>query len=171
MYRTEILDRRGATVTLRLNPEQPDCMPYYLSRGFAASTLWYAQGAIQRDDPSFWNDDDVVECRRRGDRYVASLALVKVHNWPWLYASPDDTWADYRIELTDRKWADGLDPGRVFPNYAYDNSGPYLSAIAIGPGGLPPSNLIYAPGTPPVRASDVIEDPTVLSVLVELALQ
>ncbi len=163
MYATEVLDRRGRTLFLRLQPEQPDCMPYYLSREFAAATLWFgggALGAAERDDRFF---DDLALGRRSGDAWVESVALLKVHQWPWRYGDPD-TWADYRIEVTAARWADGLAPGRRFENYAYSESGAYLSAIAIGAGGLPRGSL-YWPGTPPVAPARVIEDPAVLALL------
>ncbi len=169
MYYTSLIDRRDRVVTLRVRPEQPDCCPYYLSPEFAAGTLWCAGGALARAVPDDGFCDELATGRRSGAVYVADVKLVRVAGWPWRYGAPD-TSADYRIEVTDAKWADGLTADRsyarrgYFENHAYDERGPWLSAIAIGPGGLPVGKL-YEPGPRQLPATALIEDPDVIAML------
>lgn len=162
MYDTRVIAVRGTQCALRLAPEQPDCMPYYVSAAFGAGTLWYARGELTRRYPDHAFTSELAVGRSDGSEIVAGVVIHNVHGFPWTY-SADATAADYVITVTDPSWLAGIEPGMRFENYAFCELGPFLSPMKPDDHGRPMP--WWFPGPNDVRPRDVIYDLDVLEAL------
>lgn len=164
MYEARVVAIRNRQCAIRLAPEQPDCMPYYVSTAFGAATLWYAKGELARAHPEHQFSADLVAGRIDGSSFVESVVIHNVHGFPWTYDA-DKTAADYIITATDERWLGGIEPGLRFENYAYCETGPYLSPMKPDEHGRPMP--WWFAGSEPVRPRHVIYDLDVLQALSE----
>ena len=133
-YTVTVTRVHGRTAELEVVPEQPDCEPFSLDRGFAvglllaaahtlrrsaarATSRWVAVGPLGRelDVEAF---DTLAAGGGRPERFVGSVAFIGPAPLPWSCGQPTPT-ARYRIEATDPRWIEHLTPGRVYVSYAY----------------------------------------------------
>lgn len=164
MYRTAVSEVNGAVARLRLIPEQPDCMPFYVSNNFAAGTLWYVSSALRAAYPDHdrWS---ALASRggELGDRLVKRVKLARLHNWPWHHGDDPpapDVYADYEIEVTDPRWLGGVAIAAVVESYAYDFVGPYLRCVVPRP-----SVSYWCGGDAGLGFEGLVADPDVLRAL------
>ena len=164
MYNAHVISIRERQCAIRLAPEQPDRMPYYLSANFAAATLWWAGGelASEHGDDNF--SDDMAAGRLDGSSFVESVLITNLHGFPWTYQS-DATAADYIITATDERWIAGIALGHQYENYARCDNGAYLSPMRPDEHGRPMQ--WWFPGDKAVRPRDVLRDLDVLQALSE----
>ncbi len=138
-YVVRVERAHGDRATLAVTPEQPDCEPFHLDRGFAVGLLLPAAHALRWDPSTNRNrreptgalgrvlePDDLVELAAGGlqpERFVVSVTVTAVTSWPWDYGRPTPT-ATYAIRATDPCWLEHLEQGRQYVSHAYSEDGP-----------------------------------------------
>lgn len=139
-------------------------MPYYVSTEFAAGTLWFARGALAQHHPQDEFTSALALGTVDGSEFVSAVAIHNVHGFPWTY-SADATAADYVITVTDERWLVGIEPGARFENYAFCETGAFLSPMKPDDNGNPMP--WWKPGRLALRPKDAIRDLDVLQALSE----